>query len=427
MSTRQAALDILTRVERDSAWASPLIDAVAGDERDRRFIRTLVMGVLRWRSRLDYVIESLAGRPVNRIDAPFRQILRLGLTQLMFTDVAPHAAVNETVSLCSGRLGRGRGLVNAVLRRATRENLHEIRPDGDTAGAVAVRTGHPEWLIARWIGSFGLVRTQAIAEANQKLSYADVLVNTRRTGVDELSASLAAGGDAPVSSPWFGDVLRSVDSTPALGEAIGEGLAWAMDEGSVAVARSFSSLEGASVLDLAAAPGGKSLVMTLDGADVVSHDVSIQRLSTLRTSFARMYGKRAALVVGDGVRPGFRGSFDRVLLDAPCSATGIIRRSPEIRWRLEEKNIAEFASLQRSLLAQALTLATRETVYSTCSLEREENDDVVAACLATSPEWRLAPVEPRSEELRRWMDGLVLRITPESGADGFTIHRLVRS
>jgi 16S rRNA (cytosine967-C5)-methyltransferase len=164
---------------------------------------------------------------------------------------------------------------------------------------------------------------------------------------------------------------------------------------------------GRDILDLAAAPGGKTIVMSARGADVISNDISIARIRPLM-------GRSRRIVVSDGRRPPFRKRFETVLLDAPCSATGIIRKNPEIKWRLREADLPKFASLQRELLASAIQSALRYVIYSTCSLEPEENDAV------TDPYERDDASKFVNPEVAKWVDRGVLRLTPESGADGFT-------
>lgn len=427
MSTRRTAIGILTRVEREQAWAAPLIEQARLEEREARFLRTLVMSVLRWQSQLDYVIEQLSGRPVRKIQPPLVRVLRLGLAQLLYTDVSPHAAVHETVSLCTGTLARGRGLVNAILRRASREDVRALIPSGDSAADVAVRLGHPEWLIRRWISNFGTERTIAVASANQELSHADLLINTTRTTPDAVKAALLDRGVTVRDGVIYGDVVSIEGSVAAAGGLLAAGDVYPMDEGSVAVARCLQVSPGDRVIDLTAAPGGKSVVLALAGAEVVSNDISMARLNVLRATHARVSPAAAKLVVGDGTRPPFRGRVQRVLLDAPCSATGIVRRSPEIRWRLTEQDLSPFAALQSDLLRSALDLAEEEIVYSTCSLEAEENDHVVEEVLGRHSEWELAPAVTDDSPLRAFLDGMILRLTPEGGTDGFTVHRLVRS
>ncbi|HEU4889156.1 MAG TPA: hypothetical protein VFV49_14820, partial [Thermoanaerobaculia bacterium] len=183
-----------------------------------------------------------------------------------------------------------------------------------------------------------------------------------------------------------------------------------MDEGSAVVA-AIARAAGDEILDLAAAPGGKAIYMAHQGARVIANDVSTARLAPL-------HRKHIPLVVSDGRQPPFARKFEVVLLDAPCSATGTIRKSPELKWRLRESDLAQFAKLQKELLRSAMTVAGNHVIYSTCSLEPEENDAVVDGYDRVD----IGPFVP--EGARRWVEDGVLRLTPESGADGFTAFAL---
>lgn len=369
---RARSLHLLQRIEREHLYASLVLIGESG------FVRTLVLGVLRWRSRLDFLIAELAGRAVKKIDAPVVEVLRVGLYQLLYMDVAQYAAVAETVELAPKR---ARGFVNAILRRVTRGDVREPRD-------VATRTAHPQWLIDRWSRTYGADRAARIAAANQELSYPDVLA---------LSGTEPRQSEPSLLVPGLWKLHGSTAD-------LDRGDFYPMDEGSAVIAAIAASC-GRDVLDLAAAPGGKTIYMAHQGARVVSNDVSIGRLRPLT-------GKR--VLVSDGRRPPFARKFDVVLLDAPCSATGTIRKNPEIKWRLQESDLAAFTRLQRELLQSAMNLAARYVVYSTCSLEPEENDAVVAGLARED----VTPFVP--EGARKWVENGVLRLTPESGADGFT-------
>jgi 16S rRNA (cytosine967-C5)-methyltransferase len=371
VNERARGLALLRRIERESLFASYLLAGESG------FVRTLVLGVLRWRSRLDFVVETLAKRS---IEPEVLDVLRLGAYQLLYMDVAQYAAVGETVELAPKR---ARGFVNAILRRITRGDVPEPRD-------LATRTAHPAWLIERWTRFYGAERAARIAEANQELSYPDVLALTGEVPPDATPSTLVD------------HVYRLRGSSAELDRA----KFWPMDEGSAVIASIAAGL-GHEVLDLAAAPGGKTLYMRGVGARVVSNDISITRL------LVGLKPGLHSLVVSDVRRHPFRTKFDVVLLDAPCSATGTIRKNPEIKWRLRESDLASFAAVQRDMIAAALSLAKKCVVYSTCSLEPEENDAVVASTGA--------PVVPID---RAWSENGVLRLTPESGADGFTAHVL---
>ena len=371
-SERARALQLLQRIEREQLYASLLLIGESG------FVRTLVLGVLRWRSRLDFVIAELAKRPVKKLDPPVVDVLRAGLYQLLFMDVAQYAAVSETVDLAPKR---ARGFVNAVLRTATRAAVPEPRD-------AATRQSHPQWLFARWSRLFGAERAERIAAANQELSYPDVLA---------LGDAVPEGGQRSELLP---DVWKLHGGTAELDRQ----LFYPMDEGSAVIA-AIARACGDDVLDLAAAPGGKTIYMEHHGARVVSNDVSIARLRPLA-------GRSTRLTVSDGRTPPFARKFDVVLLDAPCSATGTIRKNPEIKWRMREEDLAAFAKLQRELLESAKRLASKYVVYSTCSLEPEENEAIVGQ------HEDITPFVPAGAQT--WVENGVLRLTPESGADGFT-------
>ena len=376
MNERRRALELLRRIERESAYASLLLTNDSG------FVRTLVLGVLRWRSRLDFVIDAFAK---SKIEPEIRDILRLGALQLLFMRVAAHAAVGETVELVPLR---GRGFVNAILRK-----ISKGAPDPSD---LATRTSHPQWLIDRWTRFYGAERAAKIADANQELSYPDVMTDS--PPADATPSELVPG------------MWKLTGSSADV-----EG--FALDEGSAVIA-DIAAAAGSDVLDLAAAPGGKSLVMRTRGARVVSNDISISRLRPLMN-------QSESIVVSDGRQPPFARQFQVVLLDAPCSATGTIRKNPEIKWRLRENDLRSFATLQKQLLASALDLAWETVVYSTCSLEPEENDAVVEEVLRLRSDFVRGDVTTFvNANVARWVEDGVLRLTPEAGTDGFTAHVL---
>src|SRR5207245_1005583 len=248
--------------------------------------------------------------------------------QLMFMDVATYAAVSETVDLAGRYAKRARGFVNAILRSATQRDLHALATD------LATRTAHPQWMLDRWTRMYGADRAAAIAEANQQLSYPDVF--TSNPPHDAQPSKLVPG-------------MYKLTGSSAHVEG------YALDEGSGVIA-DIAAATGRDILDLAAAPGGKTIVMKARGANVISNDVSIARIRPL-------IGRSRKIVVSDGRQPPFRRGFETVLLDAPCSATGIIRKNPEIKWRLREADLPKFAALQQELLASAIKYASKYVIY----------------------------------------------------------------
>lgn len=385
MTDRERAFQLLQRIERESAFAAILLQGESG------FVRTLVLGVLRWRSRLDHAIETLAERRISKLDPNVVDILRVGVYQLMFMDIAPYAAVSESVDLAARYAKRARGFVNAILRRASERDLQSLATD------LATRTAHPQWLLDRWTRTYGAERAARIAEANQQMSYPDVLLS-----------------GAPPPSAVRSEFVAGMYKLPGSSADV-EGIV--LDEGSAVIAE-LTAATSDDILDLAAAPGGKSLVMTARGARVISNDVSLARLRPLM-------GQSRRIVVSDGRRAALRRRFQTVLVDAPCTATGTIRKNPEIKWRLREQDIARFVPLQKELLAAAADLAEQTIVYSTCSLEREENDGVIDGVDKSFE--RIDAAQFVNASVAPWVEGGVLRLTPESGADGFTAFVLQRA
>ena len=226
MTERERAFNLLRRIERESAYASIVLQDETG------FVRTLVLGVLRWRSRLDHAIATLAERPVKRLDPNVVDILRIGIYQLMFMDVAPYAAVSESVDLAARYAKRARGFVNAILRRASQTDLRSLAKD------LTTRTAHPQWLLDRWIRTYGQQRAAAIAEANQELSFPDIFTSRPPDGAEP--SKLVPG------------IFKLSGSSANV-----EG--WALDEGSGVIA-DIAAATSKEILDLAAAPGGKTIV-----------------------------------------------------------------------------------------------------------------------------------------------------------------------
>ena len=426
MTSRDQAWAALQKIEEEGAFATTALRDGAAAEAEDKFLRTLVLGVLRWRSLLDALIEQLSERPIRKLDQRVAQILRIGIFQLLEMNSPPYAVLSETVDLADRHARRAKGFVNAVLRKASASDLRSFIPAGNGIREAAVRLAHPPWMLQRWRKLFGEARMLAIAEANQRHSFPDLLINTQRWTVDEAAAELGRRGIVAEPSMLFEAALKLAGSTRELADLLENGSVYPMDEGSMVVASLLPS-EVRTVLDFAAAPGGKSLVMALDARTVVSHDLSLQRLLPLKRS-AERFGLPRRIVTGNGELPAFPDqSFDAVLIDAPCSATGTLRKSPEIKWRLTESILPAFARLQRQLLARALDLSRTECIYSTCSLEPEENEDIVAAVLGSRTDFERVDISENADAgVQEWIQDGILHLTPESGADGFTAIRLRR-
>ena len=410
---RAAAYEVLRRVEEEGAFAAPLLaglaEALSGE--DRALCYELVLGVLRRQLWLDRALEHYAGRKSESLDAPVRRALRLGLYQLRFlTRIPARAAVNESVNFAHARRMRSAApFINAVLRRATRE------PDFDPAGLadnllerIAVETSHPVWLVERWAASFGAEEAAAFARANNAPAPLAFRVNTLRAGgADTLPRLRAAGIEVAPSRVAPGAYRVGGDGGGAALRALAaEGSVYMQDEASQLIAHVLGARAGERVLDVCAAPGSKTThvaALAGDGAKVTAGDLYEHRLRLVHEACARLgvESVRAVVLDAEDALPFADGAFDRVLVDAPCTGTGTLRHNPEIRWRLAPTDIAELAARQRRILAEASRTVRRggRLVYSTCSVEREENESVVADFLAEREDFRQVAARPAPDEL----------------------------
>ncbi|HEU0142610.1 MAG TPA: transcription antitermination factor NusB [Bryobacteraceae bacterium] len=353
---RQVAFDVLRRVE-DGAYASDLLlgASIRLESRNAGLAAEIVFGTLRFQVQLDYLMEYYAGRSGLRLDAEVRIALRMGIYQLRYLERIPrHAAVGESVELVKrARKRSAAGLVNALLRKVTRDPV--VWPDR------AIRLSQPEWLLRSWERQFGGEAAERIAEAFLRPPETFVRISGPVPDGQELEPAEIPGG------------YRVAGATPP-GARI-------QDIGSQSIVPLLDLKPGLKLLDLCAAPGNKTAQALESGAQVIASDIHASRLRALD-------GMDCERLVLDAAQPlPFRDRFPRILVDAPCSGTGTLGRNPEIKWRLSPQRVAELGRLQAAILRNALSaLASGGVlVYSTCSLEREENEAVIEEVLGSSP------------------------------------------
>lgn len=432
---RLTAFEILRRVG-EGAYASVLLASRAHElsPPDRALCHELVMGVLRRQLWLDRLIEHYANRKVAGLDESVRIILRIGLYQLRFLSRVPaSAAVNESVKLVnSARLRSAGSFVNAVLRRATREP--EIDPTSnihDPLEQVSVATSHPQWLIERWTRVFGSTEAEALAHANNEAApVAFRVVKNCAQEADVCEALRAAGAELTPSKVAVG-AWRIDGAGSLLVELITAGKVYVQDEASQLVALQLDVKPGQRLLDLCAAPGSKTTQiadLSLDSAVIVAADLHEHRLRTL-VSAAEMQRLRSIRCVAlDGLQPlpFAEGTFDCVLVDAPCSGTGTLRRNPEIRWRISPADIEDLARRQKQLLFNAARVVrpAGRLIYSTCSFEPDENEDVVKTFLENNENFRL--IELTLNDTLKTSLGKARTWPQRQGTDGFFISAFER-
>lgn len=388
------------------------------DERDRALAAEIVAGSLRWLRSLDALVEHFARRPLGKIDREVLIVLRLSVYQLLHLDRVPSAAVvDDAVNLVrAARKPSAAGFANAVLRSLLRHR-HRLplppRPEGgDRAARLAylgITHSHPEWLVARWLDRHGFEAAEAWARFDNETPALTLRVNTLRATVDEAARALAADGVETARTRYAPAGLVVTAGNPLRRPQ--DGLVVVQDEASQLVPLVVMPRAGDRVLDLCASPGGKTTAMAAATADqglIVASDVRARRVDLLRRTVAASGARsiRVLHVGASGALP-FAPMFDRVLVDAPCSGLGTVRRDPDIRWRREEVDLPRFAASQRELLdrAAAVVAPGGRLVYATCSSEPEENELVVDAFLSSHDGFE--PIDLRSDPLAPALQPLI--------------------
>lgn len=436
-AARLAALDILRRVEEEGAYASVLLasEDVSLSEEDRALCYHLVMGALRWQLWLDRVIEHCSGRAVSKLDPAVRRILRMGLYQLRrLTRIPPHAAVNESVHLVRhARVRSADAFVNAVLRRAARETAYDPAAQiADPIEKISVQTSHPAWMIERWVETLGPDGAMSFALANNETPPVAFRITGHAGQGDEVLAELRTAGAQLTPSSITPNAWRITAPASLVRRFTRRGRIYLQDEASQLVAHLLGARAGERIFDACAAPGSKTtqLADRSEGmALVVAGDLHEHRArAVLDTARAAGNPPGIRVLVHDATReiPFPDSTFDRVLVDAPCSGTGTLRRNPEIRWRITPADISELAGRQRLILkhvARTLRPGGR-LVYSTCSVEKEENEAVTNLFRADHAEFE--PARPRVAERLLTEDGAVRTWPHVDGADGFFIARFTK-
>lgn len=419
---RRAALDALRQIDDerlDMGEAVARARKPLTDERDRALLLEIVSGTLRMRAAIDYQLAARLTRPLGRLDAVVRDILRMSAFQLMYLTRTPSSAIiNDAVDLTRrGGKSSATGLVNAVLRALNRERqkLTWPRRPADAAdveamaGYFSVVHSHPDWLVARWLRRHGAGATEAWLTFNNLAPALCLVANRTLASREALEEELKSDGVETRHTARAPHGLQVI-SGQALGtRAFREGRCLVQDEASQLIAGLLGAQRGDRVLDLCASPGGKTVAIAADIGStglIVATDVRRHRIRVLAETLTRCRIARARItqVPPVGALPFAAASFDRVLIDAPCSGLGTVRRDPDIRWRVTESDLPALAATQFDLLQRtaALVRPGGTLVYSTCSSEPDENQQVVAAFLASYPEFTQA----REHQTLPFRDGL---------------------
>ncbi len=443
--SRQTALQVLYAIDAQQAYTDVALRQALGqsrlERRDRTLITECVYGVVRWQGRIDWLLQHVCHRPLDALTPWIRNILRLGVYQCLWLEGTPaRAAVHEAVTLARryGHNGTAR-LVNGVLRALLREHETYRPPDAERepAAHLAVVGSHPQWLLERWLKRYGWARTQAICEANNQPAGMTLRAHSLRTSRQALAQRLRAEGVAEVETSELEPQALNVQGTSRLDQlpSYREGLFQVQDRGAMLVAPLCEVQPGQRVLDACAAPGGKTTHLAdlmQDTGCIVALDAQPGRLQLLRQNVERLQLTSIRPAAADASEPlplsGEHGRFDRILVDAPCSGLGVLRRHPDIKWRKTEADIQRLQAVQVRLLHQLLpNLATDGfLVYSVCSNESEETHEVVQHVLHQHPELELHAIEsvyPQTLPVPSATPG-TLDLTPEQlGTEGVFVAR----
>jgi 16S rRNA (cytosine967-C5)-methyltransferase len=373
------------------------------DVRDRALATELVTGTLRWRGAIDYQLARLTAKPLHRLDPEVLAALRLGAYQLLYLERLPHSAVvNDSVNLVkAASLKSAAPFVNAVLRRLARERERLVWPSRDNlVEHLSVVHSHPAWLVARWLERYGAEDTATWLRFNNTVPALTLAVNRLKTTRDALRARLQSEGVTSEPTPMAPHGLRVIDGRPLSTPAFADGWFLVQDEASQLIPEVVAAREGERVLDACASPGGKTVALAAQAGPrglVVATDVRPARMRTLAATLSRCGADRvhALQIAADGPLPFRESVFDAVLVDAPCSGLGTVRRDPDIKWKRSPADLAAFARAQLELVRRVAPLVRPggRLVYSTCSSEPEENEGVVNAFLTGTRSFTLRPLD----------------------------------
>ncbi|WP_418790484.1 16S rRNA (cytosine(967)-C(5))-methyltransferase RsmB [Phosphitispora sp. TUW77] len=446
-SARSMALEVLYSVDHDGAYSNIALNGILEkyqpEKTDRGFITELVYGTLRRLGTIDWVLGRFLKKPLDTLPVWIKNILRMGVYQILHLEKVPDsAACNESVNLAKnyGHPGTVK-LVNGVLRNVVRSKDSLDFPDivQDPVKGIAVRYSHPEWLVSRWVDEFGAGGAEELCRADNEVPPNAIRTNTLKTTRDELQQLLEKEGVCAVSGKFAPESLiiegfRSVGSLAAHRS----GLFMVQDESSTLVGHALSPKPGSFVIDACSAPGGKSAHLAQlmgNRGQIISVDVHPHKIKLIEENASRLGITIINPLLYDAMDLDrrFAGAADYVLVDAPCSGLGVLRRRPEIRWRKEPRQIAELHALQVKILhsAAACLKPGGILVYSTCTMTHEENIDTVREFLDSSAQFQM-------ESLTGFLPGILKNLKGTDtmdrgyvqffphihGIDGFFISRL---
>lgn len=399
-----------------------------------RQVRDLVAGVTRWRRYLDFLIDQFYKAKGGNLEKPLRTVLRIGLYELLYTETPDHAAIHEAVEAAKEHVRVGAsGLANGLLRSVLRSKDHLPVPDSkNLATRLGIQYSHPDWMVERWLEDFGEVDTvKFLVHNNERPTYGIHLV----ARVDEVLEVLSEAGVEAQPSEYIPGFWRIKSIQPLLrGGFLRDGSVRVQDEAAALVVRAVAPERTDRVLDMCAAPGGKSLLLAMymeGGGEVVASDVHKKRLNLLTNSMSTFGLENITIDARDGTKPppSWLNAFDKVLLDAPCSGFGVMSKKADMRWNRKESDFEELTVLQRTLLDAAAQCVRPGgiLIYSTCTIDIEENHAQISNFLFRNPCFSLDALPSSIPAELRSVDGYFESLPFNTGMDGAFAARLRKS
>ncbi|MFC5603015.1 16S rRNA (cytosine(967)-C(5))-methyltransferase RsmB [Sporosarcina koreensis] len=432
-NVRDAALSILMEINQNQAYSNLLLNRTmkkyAIDPKDRGLLTELTYGTLQHRLTLDYYLEPFVK---GKLDPWVRELLRLSIYQIVYlTKIPPHAVVHEAVEIAKRRGHKGiSSTVNGILRSVLRKGVRTIEDIKDDIERISIETSHPAWLIKRWVEQFGKEEALAMAHENNQPARMTARVNSLKSTVDEAMAALAKEGmDASKGEVIPGSIQASSGSL-ANTEAFAEGLLTIQDESSMLPVLALDVKPDMKVLDMCAAPGGKTTFIAekmSDQGEIYAHDLHEHKLSLIESNAKRLGIQSIRTKSGDSRElESVYGpaSFDRILVDAPCSGLGVIRRKPEIKYNKTAEDLKSLTEIQEQLLDTAYRLLKDDgiIVYSTCTIEYDENEGMVRRFLEKHPDMAMSPLDSLADNDSLAIKDDMLQVLPQHfGSDGFFV------
>ncbi|ALC91034.1 16S rRNA methyltransferase [Bacillus sp. FJAT-18017] len=439
-NVREAALSLLESVEKNQAYSNLLLNSAieknAVPQRDIGLLTELAYGTLQRSMTLDYYLAPFL-KTGKKIERWVILLLRLTLYQMIYLDRIPdHAAINEAVEIAKKRGHKGiSGMVNGVLRSIQREGVRPLEAIENPAERLSIETSHPLWLVERWIAQFGYDKTREMCEVNLTAPLQTARVNLPKITRQDCVALLEEEGYAVEISPIIPEAIRALKGNLASSKAFKEGFLTIQDESSMLAAYALGAMENEYILDACAAPGGKTthIAEKLGGTGaIVSLDLHEHKVRLIEDNASRLGLQNIEVHALDSRKAGERfepGTFNRILLDAPCSGLGVMRRKPDMKYVKKEGDLTGLAKIQQDLLDSVAPLLKKGgiLVYSTCTVDREENQASVEAFLGRHPEFEkdMSLADRMPEPVRPLIDGFELQVLPQDfGSDGFYIASL---